>query len=248
MRFTLEFLALFGTFGNAERHSHVVLAIGVEDDVAEHFEIFHRLVVAMDVVKAGGTESRLPSPAACSTNRAWTKSPAGPAPDTCDDGVSWLCSASADGAKLKVSRPKKVVVNRRKASIVASEPSTAAILGFSSTGSCSIARATPRSAVCSWGSGQKKFPPRPSGNVVFSARSPRSARISANHRSNRNTPRLGIAAAQQESIIAYAGIRPAPGRNRMTDNSPPSRNGSGSNTSPSATPVRPIAGRTTRVA
>ena len=34
--------------------------------------------------------------------------------------------------------------------MVASEPSTAAILGFSSSGSWSMARTTPRSAICSW--------------------------------------------------------------------------------------------------
>ena len=61
--------------------------------------------------------------------------------------------------------------------MVASEPSTAAIFGFSSSGSWSMARTTPLSATCSCGSGQEMVPPLPSGMVVLSARSARSARI-----------------------------------------------------------------------
>ena len=48
-----------------------------------------------------------------------------------------------------------MVVRRRKASMVASEPSTAAICGFSSSGSWSMARTTPRSAICNCPSGQE---------------------------------------------------------------------------------------------
>ena len=70
--------------------------------------------------------------------------------------------------------------------MVASDPSTAAIWGFSSSGSWSMAFTTPRSAVCNCASGQETTPPLGSPNVVFSARSARSVRIWRNCGSVRN--------------------------------------------------------------